>query len=84
MFFEKFNLLFEVLLFDQQGGLELNEVSVALELLLREVFGEDASDHPLPAVQVLLQVFCILPLPGQELVPFVQRLLMGVKQSSTL
>lgn len=82
LLFEKLNLLFEVLLFNQQGGLDLHEASVALELLLCQVFGEDPGDHSLPAIQILLQVFCIFPLSRQELVPFVQRLLIERKNKA--
>lgn len=64
-------------LLDEERGLHLHEVLVVLELLSRQVIGQDVQHHTLPSVQVLLELPCILVLPGQNLPLLVQRTLSG-------
>lgn len=69
--------LLQVFLADQQRGLGLDEASVVLQLLGRQLPGQEGGDQVLPAVQVVLQVFGVLPLFAQETVAAVQRFLSG-------
>lgn len=68
-------LLLQVLLPDEQRGLGLDEAPVVLQLLGGQLARQEAGDQVLPAVQVILQVFGVLPLLAQQTVAVVQRLL---------
>lgn len=69
-------LLLQVLLPDEQRGLGLHEAPVVLQLLGRQLAGQEGGDHVLPPVQVDLQIFGVLSLFAQQTVATVQRLLM--------
>lgn len=75
-------LLLQVLLPDEQRGLGLDKVPVVLQLLGRQLAGQEGGDHVLPAVQVILQIFGILSLFTQQTVAAVQRLLSGETERS--
>lgn len=51
---------------NQEGGFGADEVTVVLELRFGEVAGQDAVDHPLPPVQVLLQLPGIFGLTEEQ------------------
>lgn len=68
-------LLLQVLLLYEQRGLGLDEAPVVLQLLGRQLTGQEGGDHVLSPVQVILQVFGVLPLFAQQTVAAVQRLL---------
>lgn len=68
-------LLLQVLLLYEQRGLGLDEAPVVLQLLGRQLTGQEGGDHVLSPVQVILQIFGVLPLFAQQTVAAVQRLL---------
>lgn len=68
-------LLLQVLLPDEQRGLGLHEAPVVLQLLGGQLTPQEGGDQVLPAVQVILQIFGVLPLFAQQTVATVQRLL---------
>ena len=68
-------LLLQVLLLDEQRGLGLDKPPVVLQLLGRQLARQEGGDQVLSAVQVILQIFGILPLFAQQTVAIVQRLL---------
>lgn len=68
-------LLLQVLLPYEQRGLGLDEAPVVLQLLGRQLTGQEGGDHVLSPVQVILQIFGVLPLFAQQTVAAVQRLL---------
>lgn len=76
-------LLLQVLLPDEQRGLGLHEAPVVLQLLGRQLAGQEGGDHVLSPVQVVLQIFGILSLFAQQTVATVQRLLMGERERET-
>lgn len=47
---------------DEEGGFGADEAAVALQLRFCEVAGEDAVDHALPPLQVLLQLLSVVGL----------------------
>lgn len=67
--------LLQVLLPYEQRGLGLDEAPVVLQLLGRQLTGQEGGDHVLSPVQVILQVFGVLPLLAQQTMAAVQRLL---------
>lgn len=75
-------LLLQVLLTYEQRGLGLDEAPVVLQLLGRQLTGQEGGDHVLSPVQVILQIFGILPLFAQQTVAAVQRLLSAETERS--
>lgn len=47
---------------DEEGGFGANKATVVLQLRFCEVAGEDAVDHALPPLQVLLQLLSVVSL----------------------
>lgn len=68
-------LLLHVLLPNEQRGLGLDEAPVVLQLLGGQLTWQEGGDQVLSPVQVILQIFGILPLFAQQAVATVQRLL---------
>lgn len=68
-------LLLQVFLPDEQRGLGPDEVPVVLQLLGGHLAGQEGGDHALSPVQVILQIFGVLPLFAQQTVAAVQGLL---------
>ncbi len=68
-------LLLQVLLPDEQRGLGLDEAPVVLQLLGGQLARQEGGDQVLSPVQVILQIFGVLPLFAQQTVATVQRLL---------
>lgn len=56
----------DVPLANQKGGLGADEAAVVLELRFGEVAGQDGVDHPLPPVQVLLQLPGVFSLTEEQ------------------
>lgn len=75
-------LLLQVLLTYEQRGLGLDEALVVLQLLGRQLTGQEGGDHVLSPVQIILQIFGILPLFAQQTVAAVQRLLSAETECS--
>lgn len=73
-------LLLQVLLPDEQRGLSLHEAPVVLQLLGGQLTRQEGGDHVLSPVQVILQIFGVLPLFAQQTVAIVQRLLRKEKE----
>lgn len=71
------DLVVQLPLLDEEGGLHLHKVLVVLELLLREVIGQDVQHHALPSIQVLLELPGVLVLASQDLPLLVERALPG-------
>lgn len=51
---------------NQKGGFGADKVAVVLKLRFSEVAGQDGMDHPLPPVQVLLQLPCVFSLTEEQ------------------
>lgn len=68
-------LLLQVLLPDKQWGLGLDKALVVLQLFGGQLTRQEGRDKVLSPVQVILQIFGILPLFAQQTVATVQRLL---------
>lgn len=73
-------LLLQVLLPDEQRGLRLHEAPVVLQLLGGQLSRQEGGDEVLSPVQVILQIFGILPLFAQQTMATVQRLLSAETQ----
>lgn len=56
----------EVSLADEEGGFGADKAAVVLQLRLGEVAREDAVDHALPPLQVLLQLLSIVSLAKEH------------------
>lgn len=68
-------LFVQVFLADEERGFVLDEAPVLLQLVLRQLFGQERGDHALTPVQVVLQVLGIVPLFAQEVMSTDQRFL---------
>lgn len=68
-------LLFKVLLPDEQRRLRLDEAPVVLQLLGGQLTRKKGGNQVLSPVQVILQIFGVLPLFAEQTVATVQRLL---------
>ncbi len=68
-------LLLQVLLSDEQRGFCLDEAAVVLQLLGGQLTRQEGGDQVLSPVQIILQIFGVLPLFAQQAVATVQRLL---------
>lgn len=75
-------LLLQVLLPDEQRGLRLHEAPVVLQLLGGQLARQEGGDEVLSPVQVILQIFGVLPLFAQQTMATVQRLLSAEKQTT--
>lgn len=76
-------LLLQVLLTDEQRGLGLDEAPVVLQLLGRQLTRQEGRDQVLSPVQVILQIFGVLPLFAQQTVATVQGLLSAETETET-
>lgn len=67
---------------NQKGGFGADEVAVVLELRFGEVAGQDAVDHALPPVQVLLQLPGVFGLTEEQRALVMEAVLRGRRQLS--
>lgn len=74
------DFILELALLDNERRLHLHKVLVVREAVLLQVARQDLANHTLSAVQVLLQLLCVLVLSDQQLPLLNQRTLMKKKE----
>lgn len=74
------DFILELALLDNERRLHLHKVLVVREAVLLQVARQDLVNHTLSAVQVLLQLLCVLVLSDQQLPLLNQRTLMKKKE----
>lgn len=71
----QFDLILQLALLDDEGGLHLHKVLIVREAVVLQVVRQDVVNHTLSAVQVLLQLLCVFVLSDQQLPFLYQRTL---------